>query len=46
MAAPFDESQLDITGPEIRIAEGVAFRSTFAVSEYVADDGTRLHAGW
>jgi serine/threonine-protein kinase len=44
MAAPFDYHRLELTGPEIRIAGDVAFRSAFGVSEYdVADDGSVVY---
>jgi serine/threonine-protein kinase len=45
MAAPFDESRLQLTGAEFPVADGVAFRSAFGVTDYdVAADGTLIYA--
>ena len=45
MAAPFDESRLQITGPAVKVADEVAYRSAFGITEYdVATDGTLIYA--
>ena len=45
LAAPFDESRLQVTGPAVRVVDGVSFRSAFGITEYdVAADGTLIFA--